>query len=257
MSNLSQRLRRAVDPGVCLSEVDLLAAAKALERWERPSERQGPCPRCHADIYLDHPHICVAGGQRPLPEYHRPSAFDPVKCLHGVDTRTAWCARCADPAFDAAKQPPGSLYVGLTTGVTPEMANKSYENGFRDGHAAGFRDALRETKQRVARCHGLVGTETEQWFDLVLNSGLMLKDWWRKHAARWLEEKATEQEAANIKYPDHAKCYKTWRDRPQQLRSLAEDVRRVEQPPDNNLCDCQFGNCRGPDTTGKICQAER
>ncbi len=49
-------------------------------------------------------------------------------------------------------------------------------------------------------------------------------DGWQAKAAAWLEGKAVEQEANNMRWPEHAAAYKEWRDRPMVLRMLAQDI---------------------------------
>ena len=53
-------------------------------------------------------------------------------------------------------------------------------------------------------------------------------DGWQYLAADWLEQQAEEQEKTNAEYPRHAEAYKAWRDRPLELRILAEKVKKAE-----------------------------
>ena len=53
---------------------------------------------------------------------------------------------------------------------------------------------------------------------------------WQAKAAEWLESKAKEQEANNLRWPDHAAAYQSWRDRPSMLRMLAIELASAPPP---------------------------
>ena len=56
------------------------------------------------------------------------------------------------------------------------------------------------------------------------------EDGWQQKAAKWLEQRAVEQEQANGEHPRHADAYKEWRDRPMMLRMLAQDIAAAGEP---------------------------
>lgn len=52
---------------------------------------------------------------------------------------------------------------------------------------------------------------------------------WRERAASWLLEKALEQESNNLRWPEHAREYASWRLKPRILRYLAAELVNVRQ----------------------------
>lgn len=54
---------------------------------------------------------------------------------------------------------------------------------------------------------------------------------WRTKAADWLETKAAEQEANNLRWPDHAAAYLLWRERPAIFKSLARELLAAAPEP--------------------------
>lgn len=47
---------------------------------------------------------------------------------------------------------------------------------------------------------------------------------WKEPAANWLREKAAAQHALNEQYPEHAKCYPTWKNWVLKLNWLADEL---------------------------------
>lgn len=56
---------------------------------------------------------------------------------------------------------------------------------------------------------------------------------WRNKAAEWLESKAAEQEANNLRWPDHAAVYPSWREKPAILQTLARELLATAQQPES------------------------
>ena len=67
---------------------------------------------------------------------------------------------------------------------------------------------------------------------------------WRAKAAEWLEAQAGEQEANNARWPEHAAAYKSWRDRPAELRILASKLLAAPTPPAADG-ECKCVDCFG------------
>jgi hypothetical protein len=66
----------------------------------------------------------------------------------------------------------------------------------------------------------------------ALNNTLAVANW-RKRAAEWLLTKAAEQDSNNVRWPEHAKAYATWRLIPQILRRTAEELTgKLQEKPD-------------------------
>ena len=49
---------------------------------------------------------------------------------------------------------------------------------------------------------------------------------WKMQAVAWLRGKAAEQEQNNERWPEHAKCYQTWRDYVTFAQRLADELER-------------------------------